>query len=130
MIAVILNDTHYHNGCKKVIEYLISDLQSCGYTDIKLVGQDVKKIQEARSLGYEADLVVLNGEGTMHSTAIKNRETPIALLENLSAANHRGIKTALINTVWQNMEIDDFTAYALENSYVSCRESYFITNLK
>ena len=47
MIAVILNDTsHYHNGCKKVIEYLISDLQSCGYTDIKLVGQDIKKIQE------------------------------------------------------------------------------------
>ncbi len=44
MIAVILNDTsHYHYGCKKVIEYLISDLQSCGYTDIKLVGQDVKK---------------------------------------------------------------------------------------
>ena len=48
MIAVILNDTsHYHYGCKKVIEYLISDLQSCGYTDIKLVGQDIKKIQEA-----------------------------------------------------------------------------------
>ena len=131
MIAVILNDTsHYHYGCKKVIEYLISDLQSCGYADIKLVGQDIKKIQEARSLGYEADLVVLNGEGTMHSTAIKNRETPIALLENLSAANHKGIKTALINTVWQNMEIDDFTAYALENSYVSCRESYSHNELK
>ena len=53
MIAVILNDTsHYHYGCKKVIEYLISDLQSCGYTDIKLVGQDIKKIQEARSLDF------------------------------------------------------------------------------
>ena len=48
MIAVILNDTsHYHYGCKKVIEYLISDLHSCGFTDIKLVGQDIKKIQEA-----------------------------------------------------------------------------------
>ena len=131
MIAVILNDTsNYHYGCKKVIQYLISDLQNCGYTDITLIGQKTREIQDGRSICYEADLVVLNGEGTMHSTAFKQRDTPNALLESLTAVNHRGIKTALINTVWQNMKIEDSTAYALENSYISCRETYSHKQLK
>ena len=65
MIAVILNDTsHYHNGCKKVIEYLISDLHSCGFTDIKLVGQDIKKIQ-AGDLSPLQDLVDEFGETSL-----------------------------------------------------------------
>ena len=131
MIAVILNNTFdYHYGCKKVIQYLISDLQNCGYTDITLIGQKTREIQQARTKCYEADLVVLNGEGTMHSTAFKNRDTRIALLENLTAVNHKGVRTALINTVWQDMQIDDSTAYAIENSYVSCRELYSYEQLK
>jgi len=131
MIAVILNNTsNYHYGCKKVIQYLVSDLQNCGYTDITLVGQKTREIQEARRICYEADLVVLNGEGTMHSTALKQRDTPNTLLENLTAVNQRGIKTALINTVWQNMKIEDSTAYAIENSYISCRETYSHKQLK
>ena len=131
MIVTILNDTsHYHYGCKKVIQYLIQDLQSCGYTDINLVGQKTKEIQHARNMCYESDLVVLNGEGTMHSTALKRRETPETLLETFSAANSKGIKTALINTVWQNMKIEDSVACAIENSYVSCRETYSQKQLK
>jgi len=131
MIATVLNDTsQYHYGCKKVIEYLVEDLKSCGYKDINLVGQMTKEIQKAKTMCYESDLVVLNGEGSMHSTALKQRETPTELLKVFSAANAKGVKTALINTVWQNMKIEDFTAYAIENSYVSCRETYSHKQLK
>ena len=115
-----LNDTSsYHSGCKKVIEYIKADIHNCGYKLIDSFGSNVKNIQEAHTFIDKVDLVILNGEGSMHHN---HRETPTKLLEVLGNAKGQGKKTALINTVWQEMKLDDRTIEVLKDSYVSCRE--------
>ena len=120
MNVLLLNDTSsYHSGCKKVIEYIKADIHNCGYKLIESFGSNVKNIQEAHTFIDKVDLVILNGEGSMHHN---HRETPTKLLEVLGNAKGQGKKTALINTVWQEMKLDDRTIEVLKDSYVSCRE--------
>jgi hypothetical protein len=58
----------------------------------------------------EVDVVIVNGEGTMHD----NAPNALAWLKLLNVAKARGKKTALVNTVWQRMDVDvgfiDFVA--------------------
>lgn len=114
MRTVVLNNhSKYHSGCNAVIDVLHSDLLDNGYTVISSTDRDCDT-----ELFNSAELVIVNGEGTMHS----NRREPLELLEILCVAKESGKKTALINTVWQNMDISDRAIDVLKNSYISVRE--------
>lgn len=92
---MIINDTsRYHQGCKVVMDYIIQVFE------------------------LEYDDVVANGEGSMHH----NRPIAIDILAQLRRHLQNGEKTALINTVWDHMIIDDDMRDTLKNSYVSVRE--------
>lgn len=88
---VLINDTsNYHNGCKVVVEAI---RQNYGF-DKAYYTQDILNIDYR-----QYDEVIVNGEGTMHD----NQRRSITFLEALQSAQNFGLKTRLINTVWQNM---------------------------
>ena len=119
MKVIIFNDTsNYHNGCKKVMEYLHKDVQSCGHQILASVKGNKDKIDEVQHYFLEADAVIINGEGTMHH----DRPVPHQLLQILRNAKQLGKKTALINTVWQSMTLDDEMKDVLRDTYISVRE--------
>lgn len=119
MKVVVLNDTsRYHNGCKKVIEYLHKDLQKCGHQIVASVKGNKDILTDAFPYIEQADAVVVNGEGTMHH----DRPVPHQLLNTIRNAKKMGKKTALINTVWQSMTLDDEMKDVLRDTYISVRE--------
>lgn len=88
---VLINDTsNYHNGCKIVVEAI---RQTYGY-DKAYHTQDILDIDFT-----QYDEVIVNGEGTMHH----NQRRAISFLEALKSAQKFGLRTRLINTVWQEM---------------------------
>ena len=98
--VIVFNNTgKYHNGCKMVMKYLHTNLHE---NDCKLTQSVWGNIQtpqfEPRNY-LDADMVVVNGEGTMHS----GRPLPMFYINLLADAKRQGKKTYLINTVWQNM---------------------------
>src|SRR6056300_1317993 len=110
--AVVLNDTNdYHHGCRKVMEYLHTDLIMNGYEIISSSRRSYEFLEEC-------DLLVLNGEGTMHH----DKPIPHELLSMLKKAKKSGAKTAMINSVWQSMTIDDEMKDVLSDTYISVRE--------
>lgn len=110
--AVVLNDTNdYHHGCKKVMEYLHKDLHANGY-------QIVSSTRKSYDFLTECDLLVVNGEGTMHH----DKPIPHELLNMLKTAKKAGAKTALVNTVWQSMTLDEEMKDVLRDTYISVRE--------
>jgi|LWDU01.1.fsa_nt_gi polysaccharide pyruvyl transferase WcaK-like protein len=113
MKVKVFNDTsNYHSGCREVMRYLYHDLSDCGH--------DIVNTLE------EADLVVVNGEGTMHH----NERTAQDLLSVLLLAHRSGKKTALVNSVWQRMTITKSIKDMLNASYVSVREVLSQNELK
>ena len=116
MHTVVLNNhSQYHSGCNAVIDVLHSDLLDNGYDVISSTDRDCDS-----ELWDSAELVIVNGEGTMHNNS---RREPQSLIELLCVAKESGKKTALINSVWQNMEISDRAIDVLKNSYISVRET-------
>lgn len=121
--AVVFNDTtRYHYGCKQVVDYITKDLLSAGYKVLSYVSSQsvargLEDVQIA-SLIDMADLVVINGEGTLHhdAPAAKN------LLNVVRIANRKGKQVAVINALWQEMTLDEETIEALKNSYICVRE--------
>ena len=105
---LLLNDTSkYHNGCVKVVEQI---------KDMIPVHRSLKRCPDEEILKY--DYVVLNGEGTMHHDA---REA-INFMKNLEFAQSKGIRTAIINSVWQDVNAK-WIANVLHNcEYISVRE--------
>ena len=91
---VLINDTsNYHNGCKIVVEAI---RQTYGF-DKAYHTIDVLDIDYT-----QYDELIVNGEGTMHH----NQRSAIRFLEALKSAQKFGLKTRLINTVWQEMLYD------------------------
>ena len=119
MKVIIFNDTSdYHEGCKKVMEYLHKDVQSCGHEILASVKGNKDRVDEVNNHFLQADAVIINGEGTMHH----DRPVPHQLLQILRNAKQLGKKTALINTVWQSMTLDDEMKEVLRDTYISVRE--------
>lgn len=91
-MTLLLNDTsHYHNGCDQVMNVLkkfYSPSVVCNYDCLP----------NLKSLPKDT-LVVLNGEGTLHDNATAANK----YLTYISEAQSRGMRTEIINTVWQNM---------------------------
>ena len=119
MKVIVFTDTsRYHKGCEKVMEYLHKDLRKCGHEILESVKGNKDKIDDVQHLFLEADAVIVNGEGTMHH----DRPVPHQLLQVLKNAKTLGKKTALVNTVWQSMTLDDEMKDVLRDTYISVRE--------
>jgi len=117
-VQIFNNTKDYHHGCTKVMEYLYNDLQENGHTILGSVTGSDDFRPEVEMQFMEADIIIVNGEGTMH------HNSPIAhqLLSVIKNAKILGKKTALINTVWESMTIDDEMKDVLSNTYISVRE--------
>lgn len=79
---VLGDHSDVHCGSAAVIEVLRTILRDAG--DIVSAAQD-------------CDVLIVNGEGSMHHDSIACREK----LEAIEAAQERGIQTWLVNSVWQ-----------------------------
>lgn len=105
-VLLINNTEKYHSGSKQVINYFRENTLDLRIAKT-LKNIDVKKY----------DLIMLNGEGTMHSDNKKMNK----FLDFLIYASKKGIKTAMVNSVWQNNS--EKTTKKLEIlDYVSVRE--------
>lgn len=119
MKVIIFNDTSdYHKGCEKVMEYLHKDVQNCGHQLLASVKGNKDRVEDVQNYFMEADAVIVNGEGTMHH----DKPVPHQLLQVIRNAKVLGKKTALINTVWQSMTLDDEMKDVLRDTYISVRE--------
>ncbi len=114
MKSLLFNNTSgYHSGCGKVIEYLTSR-----YNIDHTVRGNIDRIKYDTELFAQADHIVINGEGTMHS----DRSVAYQLLDILSLAQAQGKKTSLVNSVFQRMNLSKKHINALQQSYISVRE--------
>lgn len=105
-VLLINNTEKYHSGSKQVINYFRENIIDLSIAKT-LKNIDVKKY----------DLIILNGEGTMHSDNKKMNR----FLDFLIYASKKGTKTAMVNSVWQNNS--EKTTKKLESiDYVSVRE--------
>jgi hypothetical protein len=102
---LIINDTRdYHGGCQQI--YLTICYQLASY-DLDFVKSETLTDFSM----YKA--VILNGEGTLHD----NAPNALRYLNMLKKAKEQGIRTLLVNTVWQNMDYDPSFI-----DYISVRE--------
>lgn len=119
MKALVLNDTRSgnHLGCILVMQQLESLCHEAGIevSAMLRLGRDFKsRVSEEVS---RCDVVIINGEGTMHHDA----PGAIAIVEAGLFAANRGRPIALINTVWQeNLRGNELLAKC---GWIAARES-------
>lgn len=96
MRALVLNWTHgYHAGCAAVCRSIERILTDAG---CEIVGR-IKTGRDAPDRFADAELVVVNGEGTLHHEA-RNAQT---ILRQMIQANEAGLRTMLVNASWMGM---------------------------
>ena len=123
MKVVLFNDTSaYHKGCKKVVEYIHNDIKSCGYELVASIpSKDTARGYNSflvDKLINNADLVIINGEGTMHH----DQESARHLLNIIKHSYNKGKQVMLINSLWQSMSITSSDIDCLKNIYICVRE--------
>jgi len=102
--AIVFNDTsRFHHGCVAVIRRLHAELAAAGIEVVESVYGNTWRLTKTFPIWREesmaaADLVVLNGEGTMHDDS---RMAAYYLDEVLARRGAR--KAALVNSLWQGM---------------------------
>lgn len=95
MKIFILNDTsRCHAGSRQCMEYIYDQIYAHTVVGKHYCGEKI--IPKSY---YEADLVICNGEGTMHDNVDKS----VFLLHCLGEAQTRKKKTMLVNSLWFNM---------------------------
>lgn len=105
-MRLLLNDTSaYHSGCKVVID-------SYEFDESIPTKEPLNKIDWKKY-----DTVILNGEGTMHHSAMK----AMNLLRALRFAYKAGAKIEIHNTVWQDM-VHDYDDVLRRCSKITTRE--------
>jgi len=100
------------------MEYLYKDIRKCGHELLAVVRGNSDTVVNLDNIVKDIDAVIINGEGTMHH----NRPVPHQYLNILRNAKKMGKKTALVNTVWQSMTLDDEMKDVLRDTYISVRE--------
>jgi polysaccharide pyruvyl transferase WcaK-like protein len=100
------------------MEYLHKNLTDNGHTILNSITGNRDMLPNVEMQFMEADMILVNGEGTMHHDAPAAQQL-LAILRN---AKVLGKKTALINTVWQSMTINDEIKDVLSDTYISVRE--------
>ena len=93
---VLLGDTRglYHHGCEAVIAELLRGLEGVG-VQIDATVPDLDW-QQTPGTCLDANLVIVNGEGSLHS----DRTVVEELVQLAEHRNERGLKTILVNTSW------------------------------
>ena len=120
MIALLVNDTRClrHVGCQLVIE---NTLRECKHVGIEVTGTVPNLESETAVQRVEnsppVDLVLINGEGTMHG----DRTRAMEIAEAAKRASELGKKVVLYNTIWQNNR--QLNAYLRHFDLVFCRET-------
>jgi hypothetical protein len=120
--AIVYNDTsRFHHGCCSVMRTLHREAERAGIEILESVYGNTWRLSRsypiwrAESLG-DADLVIVNGEGTMHDDS---RMAVFYLDEVIAKRGHR--KVALVNSLWQRMA-PRHAALLAEADLVSVRE--------
>lgn len=119
--VVILNDTDvngYHFGCAKVMGTIRAQIAE---RDVSIAGTVKTSVnwRDAHSDMVEtADLLIINGEGTLHHGSKRGRW----LLEAAATVKAKGGKVALINALWQDNPTD-WTDLVQNIDILSCRDS-------
>lgn len=100
--VIVMNDTsgRSHHGCAQVMRLLYQGLARHG---VQVIHQSPARSDWTREKGFaealaSADLVVINGEGTLHH----GREAGRTLLNVIPAAKAAGVPVAVINALWQD----------------------------
>ncbi|MDN3646957.1 polysaccharide pyruvyl transferase family protein [Pontixanthobacter aestiaquae] len=111
--TVLLNDTRIdlHHGCTTVIETIgtLSEANNMRIIAKSPAHTDWRANAEITSAIERADLVIVNGEGTIHH----DRPAGKKLLEVGAYAKSKNTKAALINSTWQANDAESL--HALEN---------------
>jgi len=119
--AIILNDTSRedgHLGCALVMDNIH---KLCAKHNIEVVSSikrtDVYLDNDYENILDRTDIVIVNGEGSMHD----DQDVALNLIKSLKIAKKKNKKMFLINTVWQNNNILNDYLHFFEKIYV--RES-------
>lgn len=122
MRAIIFNDTsRFHAGSAAVMRALHGAVRDAGIEILESVYGNTWRFENApprwEPLAYdEADLVIVNGEGTMHD----NSRMASFLMQRIADAVPQK-KVALVNSLWQNMG-PAFTALLDKTDLLIARE--------
>lgn len=121
MRAILLNDTRSDNhiGCELVINNTLAQCEQHGIQVIHTIQTCDAKQAEELIIPFldEADLIILNGEGTLHD----DKSRAIALLKAADLGKKAGLKTALYNALWDNNPIGQ--QYLPSFDLIYCRDS-------
>lgn len=127
--VIVLNDTRgdRHFGCTAVMRALEAGLSGVGLRVALSLGTHVDWRNHA---GFEralrsAQLVVVNGEGTLHH----DRPAGLRLLEVAAAARAAGVPSALVNAGWQSNG-EAYARAARDFDLVSARDSRSAAELR
>lgn len=119
MKALVLNDTRIsrHVGCEIVMTQLHKYCLIYGLEVVASVSLDRHFESNVTNHLKKVDVVIINGEGTMHGDSIQ----AYRILSFARKARLRGVPTVLLNTLWfNNSTLNEF----LEDiDLISCRES-------
>jgi exopolysaccharide biosynthesis predicted pyruvyltransferase EpsI len=110
-IFLINNCEKYHAGSLQVTNFFRDEFKNYNLTILK----SFKKLGSYNLLDF--DVVVANGEGTMHDDAPR----ALQILNILKEAKQLGIKTLLVNSVWHNNS-KETTELLKFVDYISVRE--------
>jgi hypothetical protein len=120
--AIVFNDTsRFHHGCAAVVRQLHAELAAAGIEIVESVYGNTWRLTRSLPIWREesmaaSDLIVINGEGTMHDDA------PLAVFYLETIVAGRGArKVALVNSLWQRMS-PRLAALAREADLVVLRE--------
>lgn len=115
MKIFILNDTSIaHTGSQACMKYIYDELKEHEIVGKHICGETVIDFDKFN----RAQLVLANGEGTMHDNVGKAN----LVMETLQLAQDRNKRTMLVNTVWQNMRRDINMPILARLDYLCVRE--------
>ena len=122
--AILLNDTSYesHIGSRTVVDsfdYL------CKKYDIKVIkkytrAQCIELIREIIPLFDKVDLILINGEGSLHH----HPRPSTAFFKIIMRYIKKRHKVVLFNTLWQDMKYKGLSKHLRKINLISVRESY------
>ncbi|MFC5050159.1 polysaccharide pyruvyl transferase family protein [Rubritalea spongiae] len=128
MKAILLNDTRsdMHIGCELVVS---NTFRLCEQFNIRIISTITTKLSAQapniiEPLLKDADIVLLNGEGTIHH----DRPKAIALLEAVKLAKERGLLTVLYNALWSDNVLAN--TYLRYFDLIFCRDSLSTDTIK
>ncbi len=121
--AVLVNDTskELHHGCTIVIQNIIKLLKLNNIIIYKTISveDNWKAIKNIDEIIKNSDLVIVNGEGTIHHNQVRGKN----LIQIGEFCKKLKIPTYLINCTYQDNDKDFFAKYLKYFNLISVRES-------